>query len=155
MVPLDEIADPKNDYNLNLPRYIDSTEPEDLHDIEGHLRGGIPERDLDALADYWRVLPWGLANPPSGEQRAVFDLASPHGLQDALSQPVAVLRDEDAATTRLAGAAGFRCFAEAKAFKRYVRLKCWEKPPVPEQAFTVPFMRRRVTGVRDANTRLP
>ena len=57
MVPLDEIADAKNDYNLNLPRYIDSTEPEDLHDIEGHLRGGIPERDLDALADYWRVLP--------------------------------------------------------------------------------------------------
>jgi type I restriction enzyme M protein len=29
MVPLTEIADPKNDYNLNLPRYIDSTEPED------------------------------------------------------------------------------------------------------------------------------
>ena len=57
MVPLAEIADAKNDYNLNLPRYIDSTEPEDLQDIEGHLRGGIPERDLDALTDYWRVLP--------------------------------------------------------------------------------------------------
>ncbi len=57
MVPLAEIADTKNDYNLNLPRYIDSSEPEDLHDIEAHLRGGIPERDLDALADYWRVLP--------------------------------------------------------------------------------------------------
>jgi type I restriction enzyme M protein len=57
MVPFEEIADPKNDYNLNLPRYIDSTEPEDLQDIEGHLRGGIPERDIDALADYWRVLP--------------------------------------------------------------------------------------------------
>jgi len=57
MVPLAEIADPKNDFNLNLPRYIDSAEPEDLHDIEGHLRGGIPERDLDALADYWLVLP--------------------------------------------------------------------------------------------------
>jgi type I restriction enzyme M protein len=61
MVPLDEIADPKNDYNLNLPRYIDSTEPEDLQDIDGHLRGGIPERDLDApesrLAAYWQVLP--------------------------------------------------------------------------------------------------
>lgn len=57
MVPLDEIADPKNDYNLNLPRYIDSSEPEDLQDIDGHLRGGIPERDLDALAEYWAVLP--------------------------------------------------------------------------------------------------
>jgi type I restriction enzyme M protein len=61
MVPLAEIADPKNDFNLNLPRYIDSTEPEDLQDIDGHLRGGIPERDLSApesrLAAYWRVLP--------------------------------------------------------------------------------------------------
>lgn len=57
MVPLDEIADPKNDFNLNLPRYIDSTTPEDLQDIDGHLRGGIPERDLDALGDYWQVLP--------------------------------------------------------------------------------------------------
>ena len=49
MVPLAEIPDPKNDFNLNLPRYIDSTEPEDLQDIDGHLQGGIPERDLDAL----------------------------------------------------------------------------------------------------------
>ncbi|MHB8816008.1 MAG: type I restriction-modification system subunit M [Steroidobacteraceae bacterium] len=57
MVPSDEIADPKNDYNLNLPRYIDSTTPEDLQDIDGHLRGGIPERDLDALSSYWQVLP--------------------------------------------------------------------------------------------------
>jgi type I restriction enzyme M protein len=61
MVPLSEIADPKNDFNLNLPRYIDGTEPEDLQDIDGHLRGGIPERDLSApdsrLAPYWQVLP--------------------------------------------------------------------------------------------------
>ena len=56
MVPLHEILDPKNDFNLNLPRYIDSTEPEDLQDIDGHLRGGIPERDLDALDAYWKVL---------------------------------------------------------------------------------------------------
>jgi len=56
-VPVAEIADAKNDYNLNLPRYIDSTSPEDLQDIDGHLRGGIPERDLDALGAYWKVLP--------------------------------------------------------------------------------------------------
>jgi type I restriction enzyme M protein len=57
MVPVAEIADPKNDYNLNLPRYIDSTEPEDLQDIDGHLRGGIPNRDIDALDRYWKVIP--------------------------------------------------------------------------------------------------
>ena len=54
MVPFEEIE--KNDFNLNLPRYIDSTEPEDLQDIDGHLRGGIPERDLDALSNYWKIM---------------------------------------------------------------------------------------------------
>jgi type I restriction enzyme M protein len=57
MVPVTEISDAKNDYNLNLPRYIDSTEVEDLQDIEGHLRGGIPTRDLDALDSFWQVIP--------------------------------------------------------------------------------------------------
>ena len=57
MVPVAEISGTKNDYNLNLPRYIDGTESEDLQDITAHLRGGIPDRDLDALARYWRVIP--------------------------------------------------------------------------------------------------
>src|SRR5690606_436945 len=57
MVSLTEISDPKNDFNLNLPRYIDSTEPEDLQDIDAHLNGGIPDRDLDALDRYWQVFP--------------------------------------------------------------------------------------------------
>jgi type I restriction enzyme M protein len=57
LVPISEIADAKNDYNLNLSRYIDSTEPEDLQDIDGHLRGGIPNRDIDALDQYWKVIP--------------------------------------------------------------------------------------------------
>ena len=57
MVSLTEISDGKNDFNLNLPRYIDSTEPEDLQDIDGHLRGGIPNRDIDALENFWQVFP--------------------------------------------------------------------------------------------------
>jgi type I restriction enzyme M protein len=56
MVPFAEIADAKNDFNLNLPRYIDATEPEDLQDIAAHLQGGIPERDVAALNPYWQVL---------------------------------------------------------------------------------------------------
>jgi type I restriction enzyme M protein len=47
----------KNEYNLNLPRYIDTTEAEDLQDIDAHLRGGIPNRDLDSLQAYWDVIP--------------------------------------------------------------------------------------------------
>ncbi len=55
MVPTAEIE--KNDFNLNLPRYIDASEPEDLQDIEAHLKGGIPERDIDELSAYWDVFP--------------------------------------------------------------------------------------------------
>lgn len=61
MVPLDEIASEKNAYNLNLPRYIDSTESEDIQDLQAHMTGGIPNRDLDALDAYWKVMP-GLRN---------------------------------------------------------------------------------------------
>lgn len=55
LVEIDEIA--ANDYNLNIPRYIDSSEPEDLHDLSAHLQGGIPNRDIDALDHYWQVFP--------------------------------------------------------------------------------------------------
>lgn len=57
MVSLTEISDPRNDYNLNLPRYIDTAEPEDLQDINAHLHGGIPDRDIAALDSYWQVFP--------------------------------------------------------------------------------------------------
>jgi len=55
IVSFEEIE--KNDFNLNLPRYIDSQTPEDLQDIEGHLKGGIPVTDVDALQNYWDVCP--------------------------------------------------------------------------------------------------
>ncbi|WP_407356519.1 type I restriction-modification system subunit M [Methanolobus sp. WCC5] len=55
MVSVEEIRE--NDHNLNIPRYIDSTEPEDLQDIEGHLKGGIPDRDIENLSEYWDVCP--------------------------------------------------------------------------------------------------
>jgi type I restriction enzyme M protein len=55
MVSFEEIE--KNEFNLNLPRYIDSQTPEDIQDIEGHLKGGIPATDVDALQSYWTVCP--------------------------------------------------------------------------------------------------
>lgn len=54
-VSLEEIAN--NDYNLNIPRYIDSSEPEDLHDLSAHLQGGIPNADIDGLNKYWQAFP--------------------------------------------------------------------------------------------------
>jgi type I restriction enzyme M protein len=55
MVAVTEIEG--NDYNLNIPRYIDAQEAEDTQDIFAHLKGGIPEKDIDALSDYWAVYP--------------------------------------------------------------------------------------------------
>lgn len=55
MVPLTEIE--KNEYNLNLPRYIDTQIAEDQQDIAGHLLGGIPKADIDVLSKYWEVCP--------------------------------------------------------------------------------------------------
>ena len=73
LVPLAEIEG--NDFNLNIPRYIDSQEAEDVQDIEAHLRGGIPSRDLDALGRYWAVCP-GLRAALFTERRpGYFDLS--------------------------------------------------------------------------------
>lgn len=55
LVPYTEIT--RNDFNLNIPRYIDGSDPEDLQDITAHLHGGVPERDIDALDDFWAVMP--------------------------------------------------------------------------------------------------
>ncbi|MCI4674581.1 type I restriction-modification system subunit M [Candidatus Mycolicibacterium alkanivorans] len=96
MVPMSEIADPKNDYNLNIPRYIDSSEPEDMQDLFAHLHGGIPDRDLDALQRYWDAFPQlrsqiftpnrpgysGLAIDVSAVQQAIFAAPGFHKLQD-------------------------------------------------------------------------
>lgn len=55
LVPYAEIT--RNDFNLNIPRYIDGSDPEDLQDIEAHLKGGVPNRDIDLLAEFWDVMP--------------------------------------------------------------------------------------------------
>jgi len=55
MVPVTEVE--ANEFNLNIPRYIDSQEVEDIQDIEAHLLGDIPNADIDALHPYWDVYP--------------------------------------------------------------------------------------------------
>jgi type I restriction enzyme M protein len=78
MVSRAEIA--ANDYNLNLPRYIDTSAPEDIQDITAHLRGGIPRRDVDDLARYWAVFP---------------------GLKTALFAPIDDVETQDLASLRV------------------------------------------------------
>ena len=55
MVSFAEIEE--KEFNLNIPRYIDSNESEDIQNIEAHLLGDIPNHDVDALQSYWDVYP--------------------------------------------------------------------------------------------------
>ena len=55
IVTIEEIE--KEEYNLNIPRYIDSCEKETIQDIKAHLLGGIPEIDIEKLSKYWNVAP--------------------------------------------------------------------------------------------------
>lgn len=52
-VAMEEIE--KNEFNLNIPRYIDTQEEEDIQDLNAHLNGGIPNRDVESLQNYWTV----------------------------------------------------------------------------------------------------
>lgn len=56
-VPNSEIKGAKNDYNLNVPRYIDSGVTEDVQNIDAHLNGGIPDADIAALESFWSEFP--------------------------------------------------------------------------------------------------
>ena len=96
--------------------------------IGGGITSEEEETEIQAVNDWVEsqglprgVVSYDFSDPQSGEQRAVFDLAWPSGLQEKLSQPVAVLLNEDAATIRVAGDAGFRCFTDAPSFREYVK----------------------------------
>ena len=46
-----------NDYNLNIPRYIDSSEKAENWDIYASMFGGIPKTELEELNKYWSAFP--------------------------------------------------------------------------------------------------
>jgi hypothetical protein len=72
------------------------------------------------------IVAYDLADAASGRQQAVLDLAWPNGMQEELSQPVAVLLNEEARTVTLASQAGFRCFTDDATFRRYVKTEVLE-----------------------------
>lgn len=94
----------------------------------GAITSEAEEEALEALNEWMeaRNLPRGLlaydlADPDTGEQKAVLDLAWPSGVQEELSQPAAVLLYEATETIAAASQAGFRCFTAIEDFQRYVR----------------------------------
>lgn len=55
VVSRDEIR--ANDYNLNIPRYVDSSEAAESWDIYASMFGGLPVSEIDELKEYWRAFP--------------------------------------------------------------------------------------------------
>jgi hypothetical protein len=95
--------------------------------VSGAVTSEEEERQLEAINEWMgeRGLPHGtlaydFADTATGEQKAVFDLAWPNGIQEELSQPVVVLLNESAETLSIASQVGFRCFTGIEEFRRYV-----------------------------------
>lgn len=95
--------------------------------VGGGIASEEEEAQLEALNDWVEaqglprgVVAYDFADAESGQQQAVFDLAWPNGIQEELSQPVAVLLNEETPIVTLASQAGFRCFTDEVAFRRYV-----------------------------------
>jgi hypothetical protein len=92
------------------------------------VTGGITSEEEEEQLNDWMeemglsrgMLAYDFADAATGEQRAVFDLAWPSGIQEELSQPVAVLLNESADTIGIASQAGYRCFTSSEEFRRYV-----------------------------------
>jgi hypothetical protein len=66
------------------------------------------------------LLAYELTDPESGELKAILDLAWPGGLQAELSDPVAVMLNENTENVSLASGAGFKCFSNAESFRKYI-----------------------------------
>ena len=95
--------------------------------VTGGITSEEEEEQLEAINDWMEemglsrgMLAYDFADAATGEQRAVFDLAWPSGIQEELSQPVAVLLNEGADTIGIASQAGYRCFTSSEEFRRYV-----------------------------------
>lgn len=84
-VPRDEIRG--HEYNLNIPRYIDSSLPAETWDIYASMFGGVPEHEIDGLHSYWDALPGlreklfsslgnGYATPAKNPAKVIFTDAS-------------------------------------------------------------------------------
>ncbi|MSQ47489.1 MAG: DUF262 domain-containing protein [Deltaproteobacteria bacterium] len=93
----------------------------------GGITSETEEEQLEAINEWMEeqglprgVLAFDFADSATGEQKAVFDLAWSNGIQEELSQPVAVLLNEGNETIGIASQAGYRCFTSIEEFRRYV-----------------------------------
>ncbi|WP_297085792.1 DUF262 domain-containing protein [uncultured Draconibacterium sp.] len=102
--------------------------------IYGGISSDDEEKELEELASWVEEqnltpgeIAYDYSNPETGQQEAIFDLAWPNGIQEELSEPVAVLLNEGAETLAIANNAGFRCYTSVDDFKRYIEKEILRK----------------------------
>ena len=115
-----------------------AAKPAEAPVVAGGITSEAEEEELEILNDWVEaqglprgVLAFDFADQVSGEQKAVFDLAWPNGIQEELSQPVAVLLNGDAETIGIASQAGYRCFQTVGEFKQYVQTEILAQEMAP------------------------
>lgn len=101
----------RNEYNLNIPRYVDSSDPVEHYDIYSTMFGGIPESEINDLAPYWQAFP--------SLRRELFASCADRPYADLRADDIAAAIRANADVVRFKTAfveafAGFeRCFASA------------------------------------------
>lgn len=109
-------------------RWVSDGQAARQHPVPGGIDSEEEEKQFEAL-NTWvseKGLPRGemaydLADADTGAQKAILDLTWPNGIQVGLSEPVAVLLNEEASTLAMASQGGFRCFTSTAEFRRYVQ----------------------------------
>lgn len=100
LVPKTELQ--ANDYNLNIPRYVDSSEPAESWDLYASMFGGIPLSELDALADFWNAFP-GLRTTLFADNGTPYVAPQVNNLANAIREHAEVKRYGQAFITAFAG----------------------------------------------------
>lgn len=85
VVSRDEIR--ANEYNLNIPRYVDSSENPESWDIYASMFGGIPEKELQELDEYWEAFPHLRGDLFAQVNEAYYSLNVPRLKESILEHP--------------------------------------------------------------------
>ncbi len=75
----------ENEYNLNIPRYVDSAENSESWDIYASMFGGIPEKEIDELNKYWNAFP-GLRDALFSKTSSAYAELSVEDIKNTISE---------------------------------------------------------------------
>jgi hypothetical protein len=125
------------------------------------IPGGIADEEEEAVLEEFNdwvetvglprgIIGFDFADQDSGQQLAVFDLAWPNGLQQELTQPVALLIGEEPTTIALASRAGYKCFTDSHSLRSYIETEVLVTPSTTTTTVAADLRRLLVKGYETA-----